>query len=80
MNRLWFNRITWFIAGMLLMALVFVLSGCATVTIERDDMTIAYTAVLRDLKVDPNGIEIKTSPTAEGIVTGVVGLVVGLVL
>jgi hypothetical protein len=56
------------------------IGGCATVTVERDDMTIAYTAVLRDLKVDPNGIEIKTSPTAEGIVTGVVGLVVGLFL
>ena len=30
MNRLWFNRITWFIFGMLLMAWVFMLSGCTT--------------------------------------------------
>ena len=31
MNRLWFNRITWFIFGMLVMAWVFMLSGCTTI-------------------------------------------------
>jgi hypothetical protein len=77
-------RAIWNMIAVLLYCLLFwavaTFVGCATATVETPDVKITYNAVLRDLKYDPNGIEIKTSPTAEGIVTGVVGLVVGLFL
>ena len=74
-NRNWIGPLL-LIAGLLL----FWLSGCGTLEYTNPQGEhLKYTAVFREIKADPNGaVEIKTSPSAEPILTGIAGLIIGI--
>ena len=51
MSRLWFNRIMWLIFGMLVMAWVFMLSGCTTAEMTfPDGRSFKYSSHIFDKK------------------------------
>ena len=51
MSRLWFNRITWFMAGMLFAMWVFMLSGCTTAEMTfPDGRSFKYSSNIFDKK------------------------------
>ena len=49
MSRLWFNRIMWFIFGLLVMAMLFMLVGCTLII--QDTTTVNVT--VKDSTVSP---------------------------
>jgi hypothetical protein len=81
MNRPWFNRVMWFIAGMLLMAMMlammFMLVGCSTFEYTDSTCHIKVTTLGKDIAIDPNGIMSTVSPKNQGIIEAVAGFAAG---
>lgn len=77
MSRLHFNRVMWFIAGMLLMAMLFMLVGCATFEYKDADCHIKVATLGKNIKIDPNGLMSTVSAEDKGIIEAVAGFVAG---